>query len=138
MNKLEQLQHVGVRRERLTYFHKGPVLQGLGVQKDAAEVAREEEVVLRADLALARHYSLENAGAVVDTIIAFHRLRGCTMLILAPTEKPLRLDLSHNFIDLSFRKLIHQFKMAPQEPPSLADFADNQEDCLRNLCLDLT
>ena len=59
------------------------------------------------------------------------------MLILCPAEEPRRLDLSHDFIHLRLRELVNQFKMAPQEPPSLADFADNQEDCLRNLCLDL-
>ena len=122
---------------RVTNFHKGPVLEGLGVQQNATEVAREKEVVLRAYFSLPCHNSLEDPCTIIDSIIAFYWWSSGTIFNLRIADKTLCFDPSHNFIHLGLRKLINQFKMAPKEPPSLADFTNYEEDRLGYLCLDL-
>ena len=56
-----------------TYFDKRPELERFRIQKDAAEVAREIEIVLRACLSMARDDGLQHASAVVDALVALHR-----------------------------------------------------------------
>ena len=42
----------------------------------------------------------------------------------------MRLDASHDLVDLGLDVLVDQLKVAPQEAPPLADFADDRQDCL--------
>ena len=47
------------------------------------------------------------------------------------------LDSGHDFVDLSLHVLIDQLKMAPEEPPALADLPNYGQNRLRNALFDL-
>ena len=102
----------------------------LGVEEDAAQIAGEVEVVLWAYLPMVGDDSLQHPCAVVDSLVALHRARAlllaCCRGNLLPQEA-MRLDASHDLVDLGLDVLIDQLEVAPQEAPALADFADYRQ-----------